>query len=365
MRIAVMSERVSKAVRDMDSELVGLGLDEAQAALAPHLAVWEEIEAMRGQLTADAGFPVGDSCCIVHDDPVFGELNPPNPDGLLYHYTRAWTLPKIRKTRALRFRALRHMNDPHEALFSLAFQSGLMGRAGTPLVLSAAEAAAFDVTDWAAEINAARRNVKVGSFTMDHWPDLSDVEPDAAEFVVPRRVAARRGYAHPRLWAQYADNSSGVCIVLRWERVREAVETYATTAAVPAAWGEVSYDLSNDLSLGFFDARDLLRDGPSATILKNFETSLLPKHADWGHEAEFRFLVMDGSPDDLYLQLPDDAVAGLVLGPRFDPKHARNVDAFTRTFGIKSRLRGLHWTNGRAELVPLYGRGDEPTTSGG
>lgn len=367
MRIAVMSDCVGKAVRDMDAELAGLGVDEVQAAFAPQLARWEEIEALRARLTENATFPAGDSCCLVHDDPVFGELNPPDSNDLLYHYTSARTLAKIRKTRALRFRALQHMNDPHEALFSLAFQTGLMGPAGTSLVMSATEAASFKAVDWAVEINAVRRNVKAGSFSTDGRPDLSDLDPEAAEFVVPRRVAAQRGYAHPRMWAQYADNSSGVCIVLRWRSIREAVEIHATSTAVPAAWGPVSYDVSNHLSLGFFDARNLVRVGPSETLLQNFEKSLLTKHADWAHESEFRFLIMDGSPDDVFLQLPDDAVAGLVLGPRFDPKYARNVDAFVRTFGIKHRLRRLHWTHGQADLVSLsncVAAGSDPCPSG-
>ena len=97
------------------------------------------------------------------------------------------------------------MNDPQESLGSFAFGMGLMGAPGEPLQLTSEEHGLFKQRDWPNEINAARGQVKIGSYSMDALPDLSDVDPEHAEYSVPRRLAASRGYAHPRMWAQYAD----------------------------------------------------------------------------------------------------------------------------------------------------------------
>lgn len=89
-------------------------------------------------------------------------------------------------------------------------------------------------------------------------------------------------------------------------------------------------------------------------MLKNFEDSLLTKHADWAHEAEFRFFIMDGSPEAVLVPITKRVIVGLILGPMFDPRHLRNVRAFANTFGVAHRVRWLRWTHGRAELVHVH-----------
>ena len=165
---------------------------------------------------------------------------------------------------------------------------------------------------------------------------------------------ANRGFAHPRMWSQYADDGQGVCLVLNYEALEKAVAR-SVGGRYPWGRGAVSNgDLRHELSLGFYDARDLLDKGPSEAVLQNFEESLLTKHQDWSHEAEFRFFVMDGTDDDWVVPLSDDVVAGVIVGPRFrGVNRSRNVRAFSRSFGAAHRVRQLHWTHGRPELVPF------------
>jgi hypothetical protein len=41
---------------------------------------------------------------------------------------------------------------------------------------------------------------------MDVFPNVDDVDVEVAGTIVPNRIFASRGFAHPRMWAQYADN---------------------------------------------------------------------------------------------------------------------------------------------------------------
>lgn len=301
--------------------------------------------------------------CLVHDDPVFGPHNPPPTGAFLYHYTRVQTLPKIRRGQALRFGAFSTMNDPYE---SLDVHPGWMGLVSPgrsmisrrdPLVLTREESDRFDSTDWTGEINATRRQVKVGSFSLDGDGDLRSIEDD--EHFLSESVALRlhgvRGFAHPRMWAQYAADSAGVCILFWKEALIDAFESACRERGLAYAWGPISYT-STDYgpSLGYIDIGMLLEHGARGAIIDNYESALLEKHQDWSQEAEFRFLVIDEPADAFMLSIDSTCVAGVVVGPRFDfARHGRHVKAFARSFEIRGRVRALDWTHGDCALVRI------------
>ena len=143
MRILVLEDRARLAVRELDATLSGASMDEYRDALAPQLIAWQEINGLRDALATDRPYPEGDMSRLCIDEPIFGTHNPPDPDKCLYQYTKAMTLPKIRAIRSLKFRALKQMNDPQEALFTIAFQTGLIGPVGSSLVLTQEDASAF------------------------------------------------------------------------------------------------------------------------------------------------------------------------------------------------------------------------------
>lgn len=352
MQILAMEARLGRAVREEDTALIGVPNEQVRQAMDRHRPAWQGIQDLREKLLATHPYPEGDVSSLISDEPIFGEDNPPDPDEYLYRYTRVSTLPKIRKNQSLRLGPLSEMNDPQEALDSNAFEMGLMGKPGERLQITPEQDALFKETDWLTKINCARRDVKIGSYSMDVLPDLADVDPAHAEYSVPRRLAASRGYAHPRMWAQYGDLGQGICLVLDHELLEQAVEA-STGGRCARGCGPVNYrPIEHALSLGFFDARDLLQSGSGTTLLKNFKESFLTKHADWAAEAEYRFFVMDGTSKPWFVPITRGVIVGLVLGSNFVPsRHLRNVRAFAKTFGISHRVRRLQWTSGRAELV--------------
>jgi transposase len=95
MQILAMEGRLGRAVREEEAALSGAAIEQVREVMDKHLPAWHEIQTLREKLSAPHRYPEGDVTSLVCDEPVFGEHSPPEPDEYLYHYTRAWTLPKI------------------------------------------------------------------------------------------------------------------------------------------------------------------------------------------------------------------------------------------------------------------------------
>ena len=288
-------------------------------------------------------------------DPVFGEQVSPELDRYLYHYTCIETLPKIQDGMAFRFGLLRDMNDPQESQAVIP-QLHLNTTPPQSGALTDEENEEFESRDWNLEINTERRRSKIGSFVMDNEPDLSrfdDDDPVRMTLELLARFAAR-GFAHPRMWAQYAAGHTGVCIVFDWEGLHGAVDR-AAGGRFMSGFGPVTYArLEYGPRLGSFDIRRLLEGRIQEELVHNYKSALLEKHPDWSHESEFRFLAIDGTDDPFFVPVDASCVAGLVIGPLCDgSKHQANVQAFANTFDIASSVRRAWWPQGRLELLPL------------
>jgi hypothetical protein len=103
MQLLVLREQLAKKTRDEDVLLESATPEEQERWVDDITSRWAAIHQMYDELDAARGYPDGDSCCVVHDEPVFGMNNAPDIDRLLYHYTPAKNLPKIRSTMSLRF----------------------------------------------------------------------------------------------------------------------------------------------------------------------------------------------------------------------------------------------------------------------
>lgn len=115
------------------------------------------------------------------------------------------------------------------------------------------------------------------------------------------------GYKHPRMWAQYANNNTGACLVLN--------EKYLLAE---------NADLLKGVDTPF---RDVKYENPKIgnkyiyTDEKNFvenyhEQIFFNKHIDWKQEDERRFFCIDG-PETISI---NGCVEYIVLGKYFDDK---------------------------------------------
>lgn len=145
-----------------------------------------------------------------------------------------------------------------------------------------------------------------------------------------------RGDYKPRMWAQYGDNSKGVCLVFD----REKLLTLAHNQ-----FDDIGLVFSDDVQ--YFDVGELpnFRDdeitlSPENIMQESYNDIanriLEPehrvpyfffKHNDWESEQEFRIIVyMTYRPEDLYLHF-NDALVGITFGCDCSPTEFQNNSA--------------------------------------
>jgi Protein of unknown function (DUF2971) len=138
--------------------------------------------------------------------PLFGGAV--EPELYVYHYTtRQAALGSILPQRQLRLGPLAWTNDPRES------QQWLVGLRGGPALLSEElNQEFFSIVRDADRL--IRATTKVACLTRD--------DPDGMRS--PHDEQFARGWAHSRMWAQYAGGHSGVCMMFDRARLERAME---------------------------------------------------------------------------------------------------------------------------------------------
>ena len=96
------------------------------------------------------------------------------------------------------------------------------------------------------------------------------------------------GTNHPAMWAHYADNSEGVCIVIDKETFIKKNKKVLDSHFYKLE--DVKYDLFNTPKDGEIDYN---AETPEEFIKKNWNALFFLKHNDWENEDEHRLFIMD------------------------------------------------------------------------
>lgn len=220
-------------------------------------------------------------------------------DGELFHYTKFESFKNIIKTMTLKSSPLRKMNDLNEA--SVRFLDWTKD-----FLLM------YDAEEY------IKKNCSVLCFTKNYMEG----------------GICQSGGNHPALWAHYAENSNGVCIVLNETAViennKELLSQYFH------ALEEVNYTHNcspDDTILGqeYSNVSEFLQ--------QNYKELFFKKHVDWSYERETRLLVE--SPE-VSLNI-DGAIEYIILGGRMknDEKKINEVSELIRSLNPNFK-GGLH-----------------------
>ncbi len=196
----------------------------------------------------------------------------------LYHYTSYPSLLKILETKSLRFGLLEKTNDPKEYLdHSLVFSgNGYMEHCEL-------------YTYW---ISEEIKKYKLLCFTYD----------DVIE-----------GFAHPRMWAQYASNNEGCCLVLNKEKIDIAINNLKSEKNYFSINKKILYE--NQIpEIEYFVEKDI-----EEFVKSNIEYFLFTKFIDWQNEHEYRYVIYENRTEmqkDILLSI-EDAIEGVYFGHKF------------------------------------------------
>lgn len=198
------------------------------------------------------------------------DLNYTKDNNLLYHFTTADSLLKILSNMTLKFSTFTNLNDLNEADINC---------------------------EWSDSFN----HIKIKRHIQEHCKLIS-----FSQNYIYNKVFYEAGYNHPRMWAQYASNNTGVCIVINEKKLREINKK--NLVGIFYKLESVNYDhlLYDKTIKDKADARNFIETYYRHIFYK--------KHIDWTNESEKRFFCIDG-PEYLSIR---NCIEFIVLGQNFN-----------------------------------------------
>ena len=257
----------------------------------------------------------------------------------VYHYTKAQTLVQhILPESRLRLSRFEEVNDPAELKdwsFSIA-RAEHLNREDDKFVQ--------DIFN-----KKLKRDWHVGCFASDIaagvvTPDLRGTEAIQTMY--------ERGHSLPRMWAQYGDQHRGVCLVLSRASLDRAIAAGVDKDGAVYS-GLVTY--KNSLPVPqlhrpgprIIDALEVAQLGPEESArrhLDRFHRELLfTKTRDWEGEREFRWCILRGRPDRVFVDIRG-SLLGIALGDQFPDELELQIGNYCEANNVSVAF--MKWQNG-------------------
>lgn len=259
---------------------------------------------------------------------------------LVYHYTKRETaLEHILPSAKIRFGSLGGTNDPRETKeWGFIVMDAPQGLATDQFF---EEMAVIQNTS-----NDIRQNEWWGLSLSRNDLDLCEPKRDRPDF-----SHFKYGYAHPRMWAQYAQNHAGVCLEFDGLALHQAILLAAKTAD-DVFFGNVEYvdefnfkrmkQTAMAFQLSYSAIQTLgIANGLRVHIRDNYPTFFLEKTPDWKSESEFRWLV-NSQQGPLLVDIRN-AITSVIVGVDFPSVYGPCVRTLCDTLEV--RLERMFWNN--------------------
>jgi len=259
-----------------------------------------------------------------------------NDSNLVAHYTKIEHLEKILKDKKVKFGPVKNLNDPRESSLSW-IELGGIGHD-------------FNFRDWEYAENLKlsvlnKLRLFCGSaYSLNHNSVLNTIE--------------NKIYGKPRMWAQYAGNHTGFCILLDRDDFHSSVQKHVNEAK-HLIHGEVKYsDSLSQISGGiiFEYGKNIHLDNDLfERINENYmlNSVYFTKDVDWENESEVRWLLYSQSENDTLVEI-DNSIKAVVLGRDFDLKKIETVKTYCRV--LSCECYKMSYVNQNYKLIKLSGK---------
>lgn len=216
-----------------------------------------------------------------------------NKTKLLYHFTTSESIIKIIENMSLKFSTFENLNDLNENEVNFGFSDSHLH---------------FKIENFIVE------HCKLVSFSQDYKQKGKENET---------------GINHPRMWAQYAGNNSGACIVINEKKFKEI----NSDILKKAFWKMKNVKYKDFVFNGEYE--DDVK--PKSFIVKEYKKLFFLKHIDWQNEDERRLLYMG---DEKYLSI-NNCIEYICLGNRFQ-LYDELIDAVINVSNKDKQFLTLH-----------------------
>lgn len=261
---------------------------------------------------------------------------PVDPESYVYHYTtRDTAICRILYSSELRIGPFELTNDPREYK-DWEFDLTWSGDLEPPDIEKHASIKRTATT-------RARSGIKLLCMTSD---DRRALERDPLDTFA-------RGFARPRMWAQYAENHLGVCLIFDREVLHQAIDSQAGFHSAIYR-GSVRYSDHEAVRSGAFslDYESIVREGLESTLTEHLhrhhQLLFFCKATDWSAEIEYRWLLSSLTTEPEFIEFGDSLV-GVVVGASFQEAYEPSIRGLCAQRG--AYFARLYWRNGHPGLI--------------
>lgn len=270
----------------------------------------------------------------------------------LYHYTSAETAMRILHSNSLLFGKLSNVNDTTESKIRLSFD------VSTDILSKDYLKKCQAITDY---LKDNKDEFQLLCFSMDTRVNskmrreyLKRISENEAYYDV-----YGRGFALPRMWAQYAHNHNGVCFVFNKEKLIEKIKSERSFCeAHEVNYSDVvsTYHIKAKQVDSLYDKIKLDSNGnlPYLTEMKNndfLKYNFFSKFSDWSNEQEYRIIIYSYDPERQKILNLSDAIEGIVIGERMDET---NKNILSMMFEKLFRNKGIGNKEIRDRIKQIY-----------
>ena len=258
-----------------------------------------------------------------------------SPNQYVCHYTKAATaIQFILKDKRLLLGNYNKTNDPKE---SKNWEFNL----GTNEERSLSK---YNMKELSASLSSNLKNkTKIACFSMDTGPLSGNHLKDIFN----------RGFCKPRMWAQYCEKHTGVCLVFDHQKlINKIKESFEDGYLV--LQGSVIYKNRNIVP-NLYSADDqqyminvdrLDKVGMEAYtldhLMSHYKRLFFEKMMDWRDETEWRCVIFSETIDEVYIDI-QDSLTGIIFGDCTEEKDIKAIMDMSKSLDLK--YIGLKWKN--------------------
>jgi hypothetical protein len=264
----------------------------------------------------------------------------------LYHYTNACAAVSILQSGSFRFTSIKNSNDPKEAYPALQKNCKF----------SDEENKRF----YSQFIDYYENDIRYMSCTVDSSEDLFRNKKMKHYF-------CGKGFNRSRMWAQYAGNSTGVCICFNKTKIEERVKKQYGEDKInskkieyePYIKPTKNVELKDELGeinyvehIYMIREEDIKNDKLNAeeTTREHCEDNFFKKSDDWRDEREHRIICFCNKESPLEIGI-DDIIEYIVLGYKCCDNCKKEIMTYCKKLNIPCKY--ITYLNGNAQLREL------------
>lgn len=260
----------------------------------------------------------------------------------LYHYTSAQTLvEKILPSSTIKLNPFAETNDPRE---SKDWRFGFLKNTCLEGISEEIERSIKQ------EITTLKETTKVLCLNKD----------DVRKTGYNTEQLHYWGFCRPRMWAQYGDKHSGVCLVFGRKELKITIEATLGGKGLLFSGDVIYQDWSYSQAMRkrafILDPDIVMEKGVKAAVQIHFQRHwkdlFFEKAEDWRDEHEYRWIFNDGKHGATDITICGSLKA-VVHGSDFQQDKWGDPYHFKRDYGLKTAK--LSWRNGIPHMYPPFG----------